>query len=68
MTDTRAVDQALESATERLIDAQDSVGQAIDAGEPPELREADVVVRRAEDVAVLAEEAARVTATGSPSE
>lgn len=61
------VDQALETATERLIDAQDLVGEAIDAGTPPRPDELDVVVRRAEDVESLADEAAQPTPQGGRS-
>lgn len=67
MTEERLVDRALETATERLIDAQDLVRQSIDAGSLPEPVEVDIVVRRAEDVEILATEGAQPTTPGSPS-
>jgi hypothetical protein len=57
MTDDHALDDAIKVATERTADAQTKVGRSIDV--PAALpREADVVVNRAEDLHVLAEQAA----------
>ncbi len=67
MTDERLTDEALITATDHLIDAQELVGEAIDSGTPPEPSEVDVVVRRAEDVQSLADEAAHENGQGSPS-
>jgi hypothetical protein len=57
MTDDHALDDAIKVATKRTTDAQTKVDRSID--EPAVLpHEADVVVNRAEDLHVLAEEAA----------
>jgi hypothetical protein len=57
MTDEHELDDAIKIATERTTDAQTEVGRSIDL--PATLpRKADVAVDRAEDLHVLAEEAA----------
>jgi hypothetical protein len=57
MTDDPALDDAIQVATERTTDAQTNVKRSIDA--PAALTEkAALVVNRAEDLHVLAEEAA----------
>jgi hypothetical protein len=57
MTQDHQLDDAIKIATKRTADAQTKVDRSID--EPAVLpHEADVVVNRAEDLHVLAEEAA----------
>ena len=52
----REVDDALDLAIDRTIDAQDDF-EKLPAADPKALPKADVVVRRAEDVKTLANEA-----------
>ena len=52
----REVDDALDLAIDRTIDAQDDF-EKLPAADPKALPKADVVVRRAEDVKTLADEA-----------
>ena len=65
MSGERPADQALETATKRLIDEQDSFDEAIEAGTPRKTDEANAVVRRAESVQSLADEAAHATDNGA---
>jgi hypothetical protein len=52
------IDDALVVAVDRTVEAQGHVDEVIDAGIVPPVPVADDVVRRAEDVQVLAHEAA----------
>lgn len=56
MAGPREVDDALDLAIDRTIDAQDDF-EKLPAADPKALPKADVVVRRAEDVKTLADEA-----------
>jgi hypothetical protein len=66
MDDPKELDEAIEVAIDRTHKAETTFADILDVGEAPPVSLADDVEHRAEDIAELSEDAAKISKPGEP--